>query len=193
MIDLKNYKVILASQSPRRQDLLKGLDFEFEIRVADIDEVFPDHLVKEEIPVFLAQEKAKAMTSGLEDNDILITADTIVWQNNKAVNKPEDRADAFKMIKELSSEMHTVYTGVQLTSVNKKVSFFAETKVYFSEISDQEINYYIDKYKPYDKAGAYGIQEWIGYIAIEKIEGSYFNVMGFPVHMVYQKLKEFLV
>ena len=190
MIDLGNYQIILASQSPRRQALLKDLGLDFTIKTADIDEVFPDDLVKEQIPLFLAEAKAKVMMSDLKENDILITADTIVWINNQAVNKPKDRAGAFAMISNLSNNMHTVYTGVQLSTKYKKISFFAETKVFFSELSVDEINYYIDKYKPFDKAGAYGIQEWIGYIGIEKIEGSYFNVMGFPVHLVYQNIKK---
>ena len=192
MLDLGNYKIVLASQSPRRQDLLKDLGLNFTIKTADIDEVFPSHLVKQEIPLFLAEAKANAMMPGLKDSEILITADTIVWINNKAVNKPKDRADAFEMISNLSNNMHTVYTGVQLSTTTQKVSFFAETKVFFSELSPEEINYYIDKYKPFDKAGAYGIQEWIGYIGIEKIEGSYFNVMGFPLHFVYQNIKKLL-
>ena len=192
MLKLNNYKITLASQSPRRQNLLKDLGLDFTSKSADIDEVFPSELVKEEIPLFLAGAKADAMMEGLEKNEILITADTIVWMNNMAVNKPKDRADAFQMISNLSGNMHTVYTGVQLTTSQKKVSFFAETKVFFSKLSPEEINYYIDKYKPFDKAGAYGIQEWIGYIGIEKIEGSYFNVMGFPVHLVYQNLKKLL-
>jgi len=192
MLKLNNYKIVLASQSPRRQALLKDLGLDFTIKTADIDEVFPKELVKEEIPLFLAGAKADAMIPNLKENEILITADTIVWMNNMAVNKPKDRADAFHMISNLSGNMHTVYTGVQLTTTKQKISFFAETKVFFSNLSAEEINYYIDKYRPFDKAGAYGIQEWIGYIGIEKIEGSYFNVMGFPVHLVYQKLKKLL-
>ena len=192
MINLKDRNIILASQSPRRQELIKGLDIDFTIRTADIDEHFPDDLIKEEIPLFLANEKAKAMLSGLSEKDILITADTIVWINGKAVNKPQNRNDAFRMILDLSGKQHTVYTGVQLTTLKEKKSFFAETKVTFSLLEESEINYYIDKYKPFDKAGAYGIQEWIGYIGIEKIEGSYFNVMGFPLHLVYKNIKELL-
>ncbi len=192
MIDLKNKRVILASQSPRRQDLIKGLDIDLIIRTADIDESFPNHFKKEEIPVYLAGEKAKALLNNLSEDDILITADTIVWLNGKAVNKPQNREEAYKMISELSGNTHTVYTGVQLTTLKVKKCFFAETKVTFSKLEEPEINYYIDKYQPFDKAGAYGIQEWIGYIGIEKIEGSYFNVMGFPLHLVYQNLKELL-
>jgi len=192
MIDLKGKKLVLASQSPRRQNLLKELGFDFEIKSADIDEVFPEHLEKEAIPMYLATEKAKAMMPGLMDDEILITADTIVWLNGEAVNKPEDRQDAFRMIKAMSGNEHVVYTGVQLTTKEKSLCFFAETSVYFSLLDEGEINYYLDHYKPYDKAGAYGIQEWIGYIGIEKIEGSYFNVMGLPVHLLYQKIKDFI-
>lgn len=182
----------MASQSPRRQELLRGLDIDFIIRVADIDEVYPNNLKAEEIPIYLAEQKANAMLSGLLEDDILLTADTIVWNNGKAINKPKDRSDAYKMISELSGNEHTVYTGVQLTTTKQKISFFSETKVTFSVLDESEINYYLDKYEPYDKAGAYGIQEWIGYIGIEKIEGSYYNVMGFPLHQVYQHLKEII-
>ena len=176
MLKLKNRQLILASQSPRRQDLLKELGIDFTIRSADIEETYPDNLKAEEIPLFLADQKANAILRSLSENDILITADTIVWINDKAVNKPIDRDDAYSMLSELSGSQHIVYTGVQITTLKQKVSFFSETKVYFSDLDSTEINYYLDKYKPYDKAGAYGIQEWIGYIAVEKIEGSYFNV-----------------
>ena len=188
MLNLSHKRIILASQSPRRKELLKGLDIDFVTRSADIDEIYPDSLKAEQIPLYLAEQKANAMLSDLQKDDILITADTIVWINNKAVNKPTDRDDAFKMISNLSGSQHTVYTGVQLTTTEQKISFFSETKVYFSNLDEQEINYYLDTYKPYDKAGAYGIQEWIGYIGIEKIEGSYYNVMGFPLHQVYKNL-----
>jgi septum formation protein len=193
MIDLKNYKLVLASQSPRRQHLLKELGLEFDIKTADINEIYPENLKREEIPVYLAEQKANAMLPNLKDDEILITADTIVWLNGKAVNKPKDRQDAFNMITSLSDNTHVVYTGVQLSTSNKKQSFFAQTKVTFSKLEEQEINYYINKFKPFDKAGSYGIQEWIGYIGIEKIEGSYFNVMGLPVHQVYQQLKTFIL
>jgi len=189
MIDLKQYRLILASQSPRRKDLLRGLDLEFITRSANIDEVYPEHLKAEEIPLFLAEQKANAMRSDLLSNDILITADTIVWMNSKAINKPESREEAVNILLELSDSQHSVYTAVQLTTQRQKVAFFSETKVTFSHLENDDIDYYLDKYKPFDKAGAYGIQEWIGYVAVEKIEGSYFNVMGFPVHQVYQKLK----
>jgi len=192
MFSLDDFNIILASQSPRRQTLLKELGINFITKSADIDESFSSNLVKEEIPLFLANAKAEAMQTSLKTNDILITADTIVWLGERAINKPKDRSDAFEMISELSGNCHTVYTGVQLTNLQKKVSFFSETKVFFSELEASEINYYLDTFKPYDKAGAYGIQEWIGYVGVERIEGSYFNVMGFPVHQVYQQLKQFI-
>ncbi len=190
MLNLTNKRIILASQSPRRQELLRGLDIDFITHSADIDEVYPDNLKAEEIPMYLAEQKANAMLSNLQKDDLLITADTIVWMNGKAINKPKDRTDAYKMISELSGNEHTVYTGVQITTTKQKINFFSETKVTFSVLDESEINYYLDKYEPYDKAGAYGIQEWIGYIGIEKIEGSYYNVMGFPLHQIYQNLKE---
>lgn len=192
MIDLKNRRIILASQSPRRQELLKDLGLDFIIKSAHLDESFPVHLEKEQIPMYLAAAKANAMYSEMEKHDILITADTIVWLNNRAINKPEDRADAYHMIKELSGNKHMVYTGVQISTLDKIDAFFAQTEVYFSDLSDDEINYYLDVYKPYDKAGAYGIQEWIGYVGIHRINGSYFNVMGLPIHQVYQHLKVIL-
>jgi septum formation protein len=192
MINLDGYNLVLASESPRRRALLADLGLKFETTSADIDESFSESLLREEIPMFLAKQKAEVIKSRLKPKDILITADTIVWINNKAVNKPEDRADAFKMISALSDNVHSVYTGVQITTLEKELCFFAETKVFFSKLEASEINYYLDTYQPYDKAGAYGIQEWIGYVGIERIEGSYFNVMGLPVHQVYKHLKHLL-
>ncbi len=192
MINLNDKHLILASQSPRRRALLSELNIPFTTKVADIDESFPAHLKREEIPLYLAEQKALAMKKDLSENDILITADTIVWQGEKAVNKPLDREDAFRMIENLSGKMHEVFTGVQILSLQKQVQFSSATKVYFSELSPEEIDFYIDTYQPFDKAGAYGIQEWIGYIGVEKIEGSFFNVMGLPVHQLYQHLKAFV-
>ena len=189
---LKKYRLILASKSPRRQDLLKGLDLDFTIQSINVKETYKQDLQKEAIPIFLASIKADAAINNLKSNDILITADTIVWANNTAFNKPKTKADAVAMLKILSGNTHSVITAVQLTSINKKYSFFSETKVHFSSLSNDEINYYIEHYQPFDKAGAYGIQEWIGYIGIEKIEGSYFNVMGLPVHQLYAALKIFI-
>jgi septum formation protein len=190
--NLHHYHIILASQSPRRQILLKELGIEFEINTKNgIDESFPPHLQKEEIALFLAEEKAKAFESIIDDNMLVITADTIVWIDNEVLNKPTDYADALRMLKKLSGASHLVLTGVCLRSKNKKVSFFNSTEVHFKPLSDQEIHYYLENYKPYDKAGAYGIQEWIGYVGIDYIKGSYFNVMGLPIDQLYDELKKF--
>lgn len=189
--NIKNYQIILASQSPRRQTLLKELNFNFEVKVKEIDETFPPHLVKEEIAVYLAELKAEAFHSELTDNQLIITADTIVWVNNQVLNKPSDYQHAFEMLETLSNNKHTVYTGVCLKTKAKTKTFWASTDVYFAKLDNEEIEYYINTYKPYDKAGSYGIQEWIGYIAIERIEGSYFNVMGLPIQKLYNELKHF--
>jgi len=188
----KNKKILLASKSPRRQELLKGLDIEFEIAdIIDINEEFPTNLKAEEIASYLSELKAQAYIENIKQNEILITADTIVWHNNRVLNKPKDRAEAYKMISALSGDKHMVYTGVTISSLEKQKTFVSGTKVYFKQLIDDEIYYYIDNYKPFDKAGAYGIQEWIGYIGIEKIEGSYFNVMGLPVQKLYDELLSF--
>jgi septum formation protein len=186
-----NYQIILASQSPRRQQLLKELGLNFTIDVREVDEVYPMHLQREEIPVYLAQLKAKAFENNISGNQLVITADTIVWLNNQVLGKPVDFNDAFKMLQTLSGNTHTVYTGVCLKSLTKETTFWAKTNVHFKQLSDDEITYYLNTHKPYDKAGAYGIQEWIGYIGIEHIEGSYFNVMGLPVQKIYEHLKQF--
>jgi septum formation protein len=186
-----NYQIILASQSPRRQQLLKELGLNFTIDVREVDEVYPMHLQREEIPVYLAQLKAKAFENNIGGNQLVITADTIVWLNNQVLGKPVDFNDAFKMLQTLSGNTHTVYTGVCLKSLTKETTFWAKTNVHFKQLSDDEITYYLNTHKPYDKAGAYGIQEWIGYIGIEHIEGSYFNVMGLPVQKLYEHLKQF--
>jgi len=194
MAFLKNidkYQIILASQSPRRQKLLKELQINFEIIVKEIDEVYPEHLVKEEIAVYLAEQKAAAFNGDITDNQLIITADTIVWVNNHILNKPSNYEHAYKMLETLSNNRHTVYTGVCIKTKAKTKTFWASTDVYFSKLDKVEIEYYIENYKPFDKAGSYGIQEWIGYIAIEKIEGSYFNVMGLPIQKLYHELKTF--
>jgi len=192
MLDnLKGKKVILASKSPRRQQLLTGLELEFEVRTKEIDESFPDSLVAEEIPLYLARLKAEAFTEELEEQAIIITADTIVWLNGKALNKPADREEAIRMISSLSGNVHHVYTGVCITSQQKQVVFYDETRVTFAKLDADEIIHYVDEYKPFDKAGAYGAQDWIGFTGISKLEGSYFNVMGLPVHLLYQHLKGF--
>ena len=188
---LQRYNLILASQSPRRQDLLKGLNIDFNILVKEIDEIFPSHLLKEEIPVYLGELKASAFDSDIKDNQLIITADTIVWINDSVLGKPNDYDDAFSMLKILSGNIHTVYTGVCLKSKDKTETFWAGTDVYFKNLNTSEIKYYLDNYKPYDKAGSYGIQEWIGYVGIEKIDGSYFNVMGLPVQKLNEALMNF--
>ena len=190
---LKKYHIILASGSPRRQELLRELGLEFEIRINDsLEENYPPGLSHHEIPVYLAELKAGSIMENIPESTVLITADTIVWLNGRVVNKPRDHEDAVRILKELSGSMHEVVTGVCLRNGQRMQSFYSSTLVWFSQLSDEEILYYIDRYEPYDKAGAYGIQEWIGFIGIEKIEGSYFNVMGLPVQKVYNKLKEFL-
>ena len=183
---LKDKNIILGSKSPRRQNLLGGLDIEFSIQTQDVDEDFSDDLIREEIPVYLAELKASEFN--LSENDILITSDTTVFLNGNIMNKPQDRNESFEMISNLSGNQHTVITGVCLSSKNKRKTFFVETEVYFNDLTKEEINYYIDKYQPFDKAGSYGIQEWIGYIGIKKIEGCFFNVMGLPLQELYKEL-----
>lgn len=185
---LKKYHLILASGSPRRQQFFKDLDLDFEIRLKEIEEIFPPELKKEEITNYLAELKANAFEGVLNDNEILITSDTIVWQNEKALGKPKDREDAFNILKSLSNATHEVITSVCFKTNTKTDVLFEITKVTFNELSDEAINYYIENYKPFDKAGAYGIQEWIGFIGVSKIEGSYANVIGMPVDKVYQYL-----
>lgn len=187
---LSTYNIILGSQSPRRKELLAGLDIEFTTKVIPgLEETYPDTLQGEEIPIYLAEQKADAYT--LEDNDLLITADTIVWLNGHVYGKPADEAEAREMLRSLSGKTHDVITGVCVRTNKKNVSFASTTKVRFAELTDAEIEHYVNKYRPMDKAGAYGIQEWIGYIGVEHIEGSYFNVMGLPIQRLYTVLKEF--
>jgi septum formation protein len=189
--DLKKYHFILASKSPRRQYLLKELGLAFEVRTKEVDESFPEQLKAEQIPLYLSEKKANEFKDELTDQTIVITSDTIVWIENQALNKPVDKADAIRMLQLLSGKMHKVYTGVCLKSKHKTQSFYACTNVYFKSLSLQEIEYYVTNYNPYDKAGAYGAQEWIGYVAVEKIEGSYFNVMGLPLKELYEHLLKF--
>lgn len=185
-----SYNIILASNSPRRQNLLNELHFDFEIRVKEVEEKYPDNLKEQEIPVYLAKLKANAFAD-IGENDLLITADTIVWVNKQVLGKPYDYSEAFQMLQTLSGNRHTVYTGVCLKSKTKERVFWSSTDVYFRDLEKEEIEFYLEKYKPYDKAGSYGIQEWIGYIGIEKINGSYFNVMGLPIQKLYDELKKF--
>lgn len=183
--------IILASKSPRRQNLLKELGVDFTIRTKDIEEVYPPELKKEEVAIFLSELKAAAFKEELQSNDLIITSDTIVCLGDRIIGKPTDREDAFHMLSDLSGNMHEVVTAVTLMDKTKKVTFYDVTEVYFKVLSKYEIDTYINKCQPFDKAGSYGIQEWIGYIGIEKIVGSYHNVMGFPVKKVYEALEEF--
>lgn len=188
---LKGYHVVLASGSPRRQQFLRELDIDFEIRLKEVEEVYPETLKGSEITDYLAELKAAALTDTLSDNEILITSDTIVWHENKALGKPKDYDDAFSIIKSLSGKTHEVITSVCIKNGNKTDVFNETTMVTFNPLTDSEIKYYLDNYKPFDKAGAYGIQEWIGLVAIAKIEGSYANVVGMPVDKVYRHLVNF--
>ena len=188
---INNHKIILGSRSPRRQELLKQMGISFEVNVKETDEDYPQTLNAEEIAIYLSEKKAQAFND-LDDKTILITADTIVWLNNRVINKPENIEDAYKILNELSGHMHQVFTGVCLKKKNKIHSFCAETKVYFKSLEKDEISYYINQHQPFDKAGSYGIQEWIGYIGIEKIEGSYTNVMGLPTQDLYCELLKFI-
>ncbi len=189
--NLNKYEIILASKSPRRQQILSDLGLKFSVQSMDIPEDFPEGLGMTEIPIYLAELKATAFLPQLKSNQLIITADTIVWLDGQVMNKPIDYADGFRMLKDLSGKKHQVLTGVCLLSIEKKVSFYTSTDVWFKHLSDEEINYYLETFRPYDKAGAYGIQEWIGYIGIERIEGSFFNVMGLPVQNLYEQLKAF--
>ncbi len=189
--ELKKYHFILASKSPRRQFLLKDLGLDFEVVTRDVDESFPEHLKAEQIPLYLCEKKARAFDEELNDNTIVITADTIVWIDDHVLNKPENYEDAVRMLTLLSGRMHKVFTGVCLKSNEKMILFYVVTNVYFKKITPEEIDYYIRNFHPFDKAGAYGAQEWIGYIAVEKIEGSYFNVMGLPLKELYEELLKF--
>lgn len=189
---LSNHKIILASRSPRRQQLLRELGLEFEIIVKDFNETYPEGLSGEEIARYVAHQKAISLIDGLSDNDIVITADTIVWCKNKVLGKPKDFEDAVRILKEISGNTHEVITGVCICSVSKERIFSVSTKVTFETLSDDEIRYYVEEFKPFDKAGAYGIQEWIGIVACSYIEGSYFNVVGLPVQRLYKELKQFI-
>lgn len=185
------YQLILGSNSPRRQELLKSLGFDFLNKPLNVEETFPADLLAEEIPLFLAEKKADAYEDDLKEDEILITADTIVWCDGKAFNKPANFVEGKKMLETLSGKMHEVFTAVCLKSGNKQTTFFDVTKVYFKKLKSEEIEYYLTNYSPYDKAGGYGVQDWIGYIGIDKIEGSFYNVMGLPVKELYEELIKF--
>ncbi|MGL4228988.1 MAG: Maf family nucleotide pyrophosphatase [Tannerellaceae bacterium] len=190
MKNLDKYNIILASNSPRRKELLSGLDLQFTVNVmADIDESYPDTLAPSVVPVYLAEKKAEAYLITLQDNDLLITADTVVCTETEILGKPACKEEAVEMLRKLSGKEHQVVTGVAVTTTDKMESFAAVTSVLFDVLSEEEIEYYVEKYRPYDKAGSYGIQEWIGYIGVKSINGSYFNVMGLPVQKLYTVLK----
>lgn len=184
------FKIILASGSPRRQQFFKDLDLDFEIRLKEIEEIYPENLKAEEITNYLAELKAKAFEGELNRNEVLITSDTIVWLNGKALGKPKDYDDAFLILKALSNQTHEVITSVCFKTTKKTETIYDITKVTFNELSDDSIHYYLKNYQPFDKAGAYGIQEWIGLIGISKIEGSYTNVVGLPTEKVYKYLTQ---
>lgn len=189
--NLSNYHIILASKSPRRRELLTGLGLEFETRVTPgIAEDYPKGLSGEDIPQFISREKANAYRTSLKDNDLLITADTIVYANGTVLGKPQDAEDAHRMLSRLSGKTHQVVTGVSLTTTHSQKTFATVTDVTFASLTQEEIAYYVTHYKPFDKAGAYGIQEWIGYIGVTRIEGSFYNVMGLPVQRLYTELKK---
>jgi septum formation protein len=191
LTNLEGKKIVLASKSPRRKQLLESIDIPYEVRTLDVPEDFPPALQAGEIPLFLSKLKASAFKETMAENEIIITADTVVWINGHVLNKPEDKDEAFAMISELSGARHIVYTAVTIMSSSKVTSFVDETEVEFRNLEPFEIEYYLEKYQPYDKAGAYGVQEYIGSIGIKSLKGSYFNVMGLPIHRVYEILKEY--
>lgn len=191
MLDnLKKYKVILASNSPRRKELLAGLGVDYEVRtLPDVDESYPETLKGADIPLYIAKEKADAYLNMMQPGELMITADTIVWLDGKVLGKPTDREDALRMLREMSGRTHEVFTGVCITTTECQRSFTAQTEVRFANLSEEEINFYVEQFKPMDKAGAYGVQEWIGFIGVENISGSYYNIMGLPVQRLYKELK----
>ena len=188
---MTNNKLVLGSKSPRRQALIGELGFPVEIRIDEIEEIYPDDLAPAKVPAYLAKLKAQPLIPTLKENEILVTSDTIVLLDGKVVGKPKDRNESIEMLRSLSGRSHTVITGVNLASIEKMSAFSTVTEVYFSEISEDDIVHYVDKHQPFDKAGSYGIQEWLGYIGVSKIEGCYYNVMGLPLHDLYKALKSF--
>ena len=189
---ITDYKVLLASNSPRRKELLQGIDIDFEIKVLpDIDESYPASLPVEEVAEFIAKKKAGSYTNNLKEDELLITADTVVIFDGAIFGKPNNKDEAKEMLTALSGKTHRVISGVCLATLKKQISFSATSEVLFSELTSQEIEYYIDRYSPFDKAGSYGIQEWIGYIGVEHLSGSYFNIMGLPIQRLYRELKNF--
>lgn len=192
MLDnLKKYHIILASNSPRRRELLSGLGVDYEVRtLPGVDESYPDTLSGEDIPVYISREKAAAYLPSIAPDELIITADTIVWLDGRVLGKPADEADACRMLRELSGRTHWVITGVTLSTAAFQKSFAVTSEVEFAPLTEEEIMYYVDHYRPLDKAGAYGVQEWIGFIGVRRLSGSYFNVMGLPIQRLYQELKE---
>jgi len=190
---LNSFDIVLASKSPRRKQLLGGIGLKFRtVNHLEMDEVYPSVLRGEEIPVYLAQAKAAFYQSIIEKNTLLITADTIVWLENEVIGKPNGTEDAVDMLMKLSGNMHEVFTGVCIKTATQEKLFHACSKVFFRKISEDEIRYYVNAFEPFDKAGAYGVQEWIGYVGVERIEGSYFNVMGLPVQKLYCELTKLI-
>ena len=188
--NLKKYRVILASNSPRRKELLTGLQLDYEVKVLPgINESYPEQLTGEEIPQYIAREKADAYRKVMSVHDLIITADTIVYVNGEVLGKPVDAVDAVRMLKKLSGGTHQVITGVCLTTIDFQRTFSSVTEVTFAELSDEEIGFYVEHFRPFDKAGAYGVQEWIGYVGVTGLKGSFYNVMGLPVQRLYQELK----
>ena len=190
MHSIKNYKLILASASPRRQQLMKDAGFTFEVRLKNVEEKYPQELHLENVPEYLSKVKASAFREELKADEVLITADTVVCIHDRILGKPADRKEAISMLQELSGNRHLVVTGVSVTTRTEQLSFSSRTDVFFKHLSYEEIEFYVDTYKPFDKAGAYGIQEWIGYIGIERIEGSFYNVMGLPIQRLYETLRK---
>ncbi|MCQ2231610.1 MAG: Maf-like protein [Paludibacteraceae bacterium] len=189
---LEKYKIILASNSPRRKELLGGLELSFEVKtIKGLEESYPAELVEGEIPLFLARQKASAYDSMIEADTMIITADTIVWLGDEVMGKPKSREEAIRMLTKLAGNTHQVYTGVCVKTAEKEVCFVDRADVTFTQLTPEEIAFYVDKYKPFDKAGSYGVQEWIGYVAVERIVGSFYNIMGLPVQRLYQALKAF--
>lgn len=190
--NLRKYSIILASGSPRRKELLSSVGIDYKVRIIDdIDESYPENMKAEDIPQFISRKKAAAYRKDLSKGELIITADTVVAVDNKILGKPKDKTEAVKMLRLLSGRKHQVITGVTVMTSEREETFAAVSNVCISKLSDEEIDYYIEKYKPYDKAGAYGIQEWIGMIGVTEIEGSFFNVMGLPVQRLYTLLKTF--
>lgn len=189
MIDLGTKKLILASQSPRRKELLRGLGFDFEVKVKDTNEEFPKNLDTSEVAGFLSAKKAAAFATEIGPDEIILASDTVVILDGSILGKPANKEEAFDMLSRLSGKSHMVTTAITFLTLNKELTLSDTSKVFFKELSKSEIEYYISNFKPFDKAGAYGIQEWIGFVGVEKIEGSYFTVMGLPIHLVYEVLK----